>query len=54
MKSYNNLEDVLKNKLDDTFIFRQTHLNKMYSYGTLIEIRKFQQKHKCNSIFSTN
>ena len=48
MKSYNNLEDVLKNKLDDTFIFRQTHLNKMYSYGTLIEIRKFQQKHKCN------
>ena len=48
MKSYNNLEDVLKNKLDETFIFRQTHLNKIYSYGTLVEIRKFQQKHKCN------
>ena len=48
MKSYNNIEDSLKNKSGDDFIFKQTQLNKMYSYGTLSEIRRFQQKHKCN------
>jgi len=48
MKSYNNLEDILKNKSKDDFIFKQNHLQKIYSYGSLIEIRKFQQKHKCN------
>ena len=48
MKSYNNIEDSLRNKTPNDFIFKQTQLNKMYSYGTLTEIRRFQQKHKCN------
>ena len=30
------------------FIFKQNHLQKIYSYGSLESIKKFQKKHKCN------
>jgi len=48
MKSYNTFSECVLFKSCNDFIFKQNHLQKSYSYGTLIEIRKFQQKHKCN------
>ena len=48
MKSYNCLQDSLNNQKSDTFIFKQSILNKSYSLSTLKDIKKFQSKHKCN------
>ena len=48
MKSYNYLDDCIKNKEINTFIFKQDVLNKSFSLGTLKDIKKFQSKHKCN------
>ena len=48
MKSYNTIEKCMEERSLGDFIFRQTQLIKCYSYGGLQEMRKFQQKHKCN------
>ena len=48
MKSYNTLEECIKSKSYDDFIFKQNHLQKTYSYGSLEILKKFQKKHKCN------
>ena len=47
-KSYNTLEECIKSKSYDDFIFKQNHLQKSYSYGLLEIMKKFQKKHKCN------
>jgi len=48
MKSYNTLEECITYKSLNDFIFRQNHLQKSYSYGSLEILKKFQKKHKCN------
>ena len=48
MKSYNTLEECILSKSSDDFIFKQNHLQKSYSYGSLEMMKKFQKKHKCN------
>lgn len=48
MKSYNTLEECIHNKSSIDFIFKQNHLQKIYSYGSLEIMKKFQKKHKCN------
>ena len=48
MKSFNTLELCIENNKNNNFIFKQTALNKMYSYSDLDTIKKFQKKHKCN------
>lgn len=48
MKSFNTLELCIENNKNNDFIFKQTALNKMYSYSDLDTIKKFQKKHKCN------
>ena len=44
MKSYNTLEECFIYKTSDDFIFKQNHLQKSYSYGSLEIMRKFQKK----------
>jgi len=48
MKSYSTLEECITSKSFDDFIFKQNHLQKSYSYGSLEIMKKFQKKHKCN------
>jgi len=48
MKSYNTFSECVLSKSYNDFIFKQNHLQKSYSYGSLEMMEKFQKKHKCN------
>ena len=43
MKSYSTLEECIIYKSFDDFIFKQNHLQKSYSYGSLEILKKFQK-----------